>query len=285
MDFLDGLTIQNPRLICAVIETDDRDSDCSPLQYPRAVSPRHEDITGLGNPLQHFAVAPSSNSLCGKESSTRKFRVSDHLTSFFEPICDEVSSPWYSALVKLAEVVYILVAEFSSHEFIAEERWIADDVIGWWPLRLVRFAVGVVSENGVGMFDVGEFLEDGFAVFEDAVFVLPLEEADPDDDAGEFVGVELDFDAEELGGGDHVGDDERDVVLGGEVAGFEPEVEHAAEGEIEEVSGAAGGVEDADGGEFGDPGGEEGFRGGVVGEEGWAGSFRGTDLRGGGVCG
>jgi len=90
------------------------------------------------------------------------------------------------------------------------------------------------------VFDVVEFLQDGFVVFGDGVFVLPLEEADPDDDGGEFVGVELGLDAEELGWGRHFFDGvlhgELDVVLDGEVAGFFPEVEDAAEGDVEEVS-------------------------------------------------
>ena len=50
------------------------------------------------------------------------------------------------------------------------------------------------------MFDVGEFLRrTGLPCrSSNAVVVLPLEEADPDDDAGDLVGVEVDFDAEEL---------------------------------------------------------------------------------------
>ena len=67
---------------------------------------------------------------------------------------------------------------------------------------IVRIAVAdllpVSAKDSVGVFDVGDFLEDGFAVFKDPTLVLPLKEADPDDDAGEFVGVKLDFDTEEL---------------------------------------------------------------------------------------
>ena len=42
-------------------------------------------------------------------------------------------------------------------------------------------------------------------------------------------------------------------MLGGELAGLKPEVEEAAERDIEEISRAAGGIENADGGELVDP--------------------------------
>ena len=58
---------------------------------------------------------------------------------------------------------------------------------------------------------------------------------------------------EDLLGGERVG------PAVGEVAGLLPEIEQAAEGDVEEVSGAAGGVEDADGGEVVEEVGEEGF--------------------------
>ena len=116
-------------------------------------------------------------------------------------------------------------------------------------------------------------------VFGDAVVVFPLEESDPDDDGGEFVGVELGLDAVELLGRRHfvdgIGDGELDVVLDGKVAGLFPEVEQAAESDVEEVSRAAGGVEDADGGERVEKGGEEAFGFGIGGEEGVGGSFGG----------
>ena len=114
--------------------------------------------------------------------------------------------------------------------------------------------------------------EWGFVVL-DAVVVLPLEEADPDDDAGDLVGVEVDLDAEELGRvGDGVEGDGK-AVLDAEDAGFVPEVEQAFEGEVEEVAGATGGVEDADAGELGGPVLQEKKRGTVEGERGrirWA---------------
>ena len=47
-----------------------------------------------------------------------------------------------------------------------------------------RGCLWVVAEDGVAVLDVGQFLQDRFAVFLDAVLVLPLEEADPDDDRG-----------------------------------------------------------------------------------------------------
>ena len=62
------------------------------------------------------------------------------------------------------------------------------------------FVFFVIAEDGVGVFDVGEFLEEGFFFVLDAVVVFPLEEADPDDDGGDLVSVEVDLDAEELSG-------------------------------------------------------------------------------------
>ena len=67
------------------------------------------------------------------------------------------------------------------------------------------------------------------------------------------MGVEVDLDAEELGGVGDGFEGEGEAVIEAEGAGLLPEVEEALEGEIEEVSGAAGGVEDADAGELGDP--------------------------------
>jgi hypothetical protein len=68
------------------------------------------------------------------------------------------------------------------------------------PGGFVGFVVGVVAEDGVGVLDVVELAEEGFFLIFDAVVVFPLEEADPDDDAGDLVGVEVDLDSEELAG-------------------------------------------------------------------------------------
>ncbi len=63
-------------------------------------------------------------------------------------------------------------------------------------------------------------------------------------------------------------------MVDGEVAGIAPEVEELAEGDVEEVSGAAGGVEDANGGELVEAGGEEEFGVGGGVEEGGLGARR-----------
>ena len=57
-------------------------------------------------------------------------------------------------------------------------------------------------------------------------------------------------------------------MLGGEVAGLKPEIEHPAEGHVKEVSGATGGVEDTHGGELVDPCAEQFLRGTVDAETG-----------------
>lgn len=119
------------------------------------------------------------------------------------------------------------------------------------------------------MLDVGEDFEEGFFVVFDSVVVFPLEEADPDDDAGDLVGVEVDLDAEELAGvGDGV-ERKGEAVSEAEDASLVPEVEQALEGDVEEVSGAAGGIEDADLGELDGPGLEQGEGGAVEFEGGF----------------
>ena len=155
------------------------------------------------------------------------------------------------------------VAEFTPHQFVTQERWVADDEVGCGPGGFVGFAFGVVAEDGVCVFEVGEFLEEGFFLVLDAVVVLPLEEADPDDDGGDLVGVEVDLDAEELAGvGDRI-EGEGKAMGEAEDAGLVPEVEQALEGDVEEVSGAAGGIEDADGRELGGPVLQEGEGGAI----------------------
>ena len=113
------------------------------------------------------------------------------------------------------------------------------------------------------MLNVRQDFEQRAVLLTVAVVVFPLEEADPDDDAGDLVGVEVDFYAVELAG---VGDGfERkgEAVLEAELAGLMPEVEQSLEGDVEEVSGAAGWIENADRGEFGGPGLQDGEGGAV----------------------
>ena len=121
-------------------------------------------------------------------------------------------------------------------------------------------AFGVVAEDGVGVQDVVEFAEEWGVGVGDVVVVLPLEEADPDGETGNLVGVEVELDAEELARVGHGVDFELEVVLTAEDACLMPEVEEELESDVEEVAGAAGGVEDADGGEFGGPGLEDVLR-------------------------
>ena len=54
----------------------------------------------------------------------------------------------------------------------------------------------VVAEDCVGMLNVCEFLKDWLTVNEDAMFDLPLKEANPHDDRGEPVSIELHFDTQ-----------------------------------------------------------------------------------------
>ena len=56
----------------------------------------------------------------------------------------------------------------------SEEGWVADDVVGLGPGGLVKFAVGVVAQDGVGVIDVGQLLEEGFFLILNAMVVLPL---------------------------------------------------------------------------------------------------------------
>ena len=190
------------------------------------------------------------------QSGADRLTCFDDCARLFKPIGHEIGSAWNAVEIQQAKVVNVTLMRGNVHLFphlaAAEEGWVADDEVGLGPGRFVGLAFGVVAHDGVGVLDVVELLQDGVALFEDVVLVFPLEEADPDDDGGELVGVELRFDAEELGWRGHpldgVGDGDLDVVLDGEVAGFLPEVEEAAEGDVEEVSGAACRVEDADGG-------------------------------------
>jgi hypothetical protein len=75
-----------------------------------------------------------------------------------EPVDDEVGFGFDAAFVQIEEVVDVLVAEFAAEELAAEEGWIADDVVGCGPGGFVGLVVGVVAEDGVGVFDVGESL-------------------------------------------------------------------------------------------------------------------------------
>ena len=65
------------------------------------------------------------------------------------------------------------------------------------------------------MLDVVERLENRLGGTAEAVFAEPLDVADPDGDLGEFVGVGVDFDAVELGGGD-AGEETADAQVAGE---------------------------------------------------------------------
>ena len=77
-----------------------------------------------------------------------------------------------------------------------------------------------------------------------SVVVLPLDVADPDDDGGEFVGVDVSLDAVELFG---AGARQKSgkAVGGGENADFFFEIENAFERNIKEIAAAAGGIENA----------------------------------------
>ena len=88
-------------------------------------------------------------------------------------------------------------------------------------------------------------LEDGLAGESVAVFLEPLDVADPDGGLGQLVGVGVDLDAVELGGRG-AGDVPGGADLAGEGGDFFLQVEELFEGDVEEIGAATGGIEDLD---------------------------------------
>ena len=229
MDRLHHFTVEDAVLFCPVIESKHGDADGRAIQEPRPICPSHEDVAGLLYAVEYWAISHHTDGVGCEQASAQGVARFDLRAGFFEPEGHEVSAAGDAIFVKSAKVVGVgqvrLNIQLAAHLLVAEEGRVADDVFGCRPGGLVGLVVGVVAEDGVGVFDVGEGFEEGRVSLFDSVVVFPLEESDPDDDAGDLVGVEVDLDAEELAGVGNGIESEGEAVLDAEDAGPVPEVE------------------------------------------------------------
>ena len=75
---------------------------------------------------------------------------------------------------------------------------IADDEVGLWPSRFDRLSLVVELKYGVAVLNVSQVPQNGLGGHAHAVFLEPLQVADPHHHRSELMGIGVDFDSIEL---------------------------------------------------------------------------------------
>ena len=154
----------------------------------------------------------------------------------------------------LRECINVFIAQFGAHSFVAQERRIAEDDIGFRPCGFNRFALLIEGQDRVHLFDGFDRLQDRLAGHAEAVVAQPLNVTDPDGDLREFVRVFVDLDAVQLlrrRRKARLRQHARETQLGHEVGHFFPQIEQKSQRDIQEVAAAASRIEHLHECEFG----------------------------------
>jgi len=133
MYLLHQLSVQQSLFLCPIIKSHDRNMDGCSVQYPVAVTPSHEDVAALKNPLQDGAIHPTANALGCKQSSALTPPRFNLQMGFFKPVANQVCEAWYAIVVNLEKLLNIPISEFLPNSISPKERRIADDEIRLWP--------------------------------------------------------------------------------------------------------------------------------------------------------
>lgn len=156
-----------------------------------------------------------------------------------EPVGHQIGAPRHPSQISFTQDIHVAIAQLPAHDAAAQKRRIAHNDIRLGPFGFR--AIGV--QQSIPMFDAIQRLQDGVGGVRVAVAPAPLNVADPDGDAGQFGGVVVDFQAEDImrAGLQH------DLgLLDAEVTGFNTDpffdVTQGLECQIKEVAGAAGRV-------------------------------------------
>ena len=113
---------------------------------------------------------------------------------FLEPVGHQVGAAGDSARVGFAQGLDVAVSQLPAHHLVAQKRRVAHDHIGPGPFGFR--AIGV--EQGIPMLDAVQRLQDGVGGVLVAIASAPLDVADPDGDAGQFGGIFIDFQTENV---------------------------------------------------------------------------------------
>lgn len=111
-----------------------------------------------------------------------------------EPVAHQIGPAGHAAGIGFAQGVDVGVAQFPAHHFVPQKWRVAHDDIRLGPLRFRAIWV----QQGVPVGDAVQGLQNGVGGVRVAVAAAPLDIADPDGDAGQFGGVFVDFQAEDV---------------------------------------------------------------------------------------
>src|SRR6266481_10081510 len=107
--------------------------DIRAVENPFPIADREENIASFFDCLQRFAIRPATNSLGCKETGAFAVLVLDKIARFLEPVTTKIRLRLDTIAVVRKNCIDIVVAEFATQQFSAEERWITHDHIAAWP--------------------------------------------------------------------------------------------------------------------------------------------------------
>ena len=103
MNRLDSRAVQHPSGLAASVEAHNGDMYRRALVDPVAVAPRHEDIAGFGDALEHLAAGSAADALRGYQSHGAHLLALDHLPRFLKPIGHQIGLSGDAVVVELEQ--------------------------------------------------------------------------------------------------------------------------------------------------------------------------------------
>ena len=173
----------------------------------------------------------------------------DLLQGFVKPVAHQIGATRNGWAEQFTQGIEVGAAQFAALFAAAQKRRVAHHHIGLGPRRFCRAAVCPFArprQQRVAAFDLLQRLQHGGGFGRVAVGHAPLDFANPDADAGQFGGVFVDLDAQQVV---RAGDQVLLAVqsqAGGLGDGEQFHVLEGFEAQEQEVAAAAGGVEDAE---------------------------------------
>jgi hypothetical protein len=108
------------------------------VQNPLAVRDGKEDVTGLLDSHQHFAVCPAADALCGEQSRPLELACLDHCSALLKPIAAQVGELPELGPATFEERLDVLIARpLTIRACPSQKRRIPHDHIGLGPVGLL----------------------------------------------------------------------------------------------------------------------------------------------------
>src|SRR3989442_6813236 len=96
-----------------------------------------EHVAGFLDSVKSYSIRPAAYRLGSKKSSTFGPFLLDNRTGLLEPVTTQIGFRLNAVGPNLKKSVNVRITKPAAQQLPAQKRWIADDEISVWPIRLL----------------------------------------------------------------------------------------------------------------------------------------------------